>query len=448
MSAAYQSWGRVDHPRQQIVRPAFTADAAPALHGLRSALPYGMGRSYGDSCLNEGGALLDMRALDRFISFDPETGVLEVEAGVTLAAILAHLTRLAAPGRSWFLPVSPGTKFVTIGGAIANDVHGKNHHSAGCFGNHVLSFRLLRSDGIVRECSLEQEPALFAATIGGLGLTGLILSATLQMKRVPSLWLEMEDIRFAGLAAFDRLSGESTGWDYTVAWTDCLAQGAALGRGIFTRARHVERTGPPPVPVLQPRRSIPVDLPGFALNSLSVAAFNALYWRRAPWVPVRRIASYEKAFYPLDAIGQWNRIYGPRGFHQYQCVIPTAHAADAVAALLRTIAEAKQGSFLAVLKTLGSVASPGLMSFPMAGTTLALDFPNHGLPTYDLLNRLDAITAAAGGRIYPAKDGRVSAGDFQRGYPQWRDFARHVDPHFSSSFWRRVSAPLESNSIA
>jgi FAD/FMN-containing dehydrogenase len=446
--AAYQAWGRVDHPRQHILRPAFAADAAAALPRLRSALPYGMGRSYGDSCLNDGGALMDMRALDRFIAFDAETGVLEVEAGVTLAAILGHLTRVAASGHCWFLPVSPGTKFVTIGGAIANDVHGKNHHSAGCFGNHVLSFRLLRSDGTIRDCSPAQEPALFAATIGGLGLTGAILSAKLQMKRVPSLWLEMEDIRFADLAAFDRLSAESIDWDYTVAWTDCLAHGAALGRGVFTRARHAARAGPPPVPVLQPRRSVPMDMPGFALNSASVAAFNALYWRRAPWIPARRVESYEKAFYPLDAIGHWNRIYGPRGFHQYQCVVPAAAAADAVPALLRAIAEARQGSFLAVLKTLGSVASPGLMSFPMAGTTLALDFPNRGAPTYALLNRLDAITASAGGRIYPAKDGRVSARDFQNGYPQWRDFRRHVDPHFSSSFWRRVSAPIESNRIA
>ena len=421
MGSDYLSWGRVSRPRQTIFHPAFATDAPALLDRVRgSALPYGMGRSYGDSCLNPGGALMAMRGLDRLIAFDPQTGVLEAEAGVSLADILAHVTRLAEPGGAWFLPVSPGTKFVTLGGAVANDVHGKNHHSAGCFGNHVLSFRLLRSDGVVRVCSPTEHPDLFAATIGGLGLTGVVLSVQLQLMRVPSLWLEVEDIRFADLAAFERLSVESVAWDYTVAWTDCLARGAALGRGIFTRARHSDRGGPPPPVLTKPRRTVPVDLPGFALNGLSVAAFNALYWRRAPWKPVRRVAPYEAVFYPLDAIGHWNRIYGARGFHQYQCVVPS----EAIAALLSTIAGVRQGSFLAVLKTMGSRVSPGMLSFPQPGTTLALDFPDRGSATYDLLNQLDRITAAAGGRIYPAKDGRVSAGDFQRYYPQWRDFCR------------------------
>jgi FAD/FMN-containing dehydrogenase len=443
----YLSWGRVLRPRQTVTRPAFMGDVAAILRGSRtSVLPFGMGRSYGDSCLNADAALIDVRALNRLIAFDRETGVLEVEAGVTLAEILQYLTAVSEPERSWFPAVSPGTKFVTVGGAIANDVHGKNHHSAGCFGNHVLSLRLLRSDGTTHLCSPSQETALFAATIGGLGLTGVILSAVLQMKSVPSLWLEVEDIRFEDLAAFDRLNAESADWEYTVAWTDCLARGPQLGRGIFTRARHAGRLGPPPPAMLRFRRSMPIDLPGFALNAASVTAFNALYWRRAPVTPTRRVSSYEPVFYPLDAIGQWNRIYGARGFHQYQCVVPTVTAPEAIPALLNAIAAARQGSFLAVLKTLGSRPSPGMLSFPMAGTTLALDFPNRGAATYDLLNRLDAITAAAGGRIYPAKDGRVSAGDFQRGFQNWRDFARHVDPHFSSSFWRRVTAPFESSS--
>ncbi len=189
-------------------------------------------------------------------------------------------------------------------------------------------------------------------------------------------------------------------------------------------------------------------MPGLVLNPAMVGAFNALYWRRAPQAPARRMRPYEPVFYPLDAIGNWNRIYGRRGFHQYQCVVPDAAAREAVPALLRSIAAARQGSFLAVLKTLGDRASPGMLSFPMQGVTLALDFPNRGNPTYELLDRLDAITAEAGGRVYPAKDGRVSARDFQRGYPNWSRFARHVDPRFSSSFWRRVSAPLASNRAA
>jgi FAD/FMN-containing dehydrogenase len=435
----------VSHPRQTVGRPAFGGDAAQMLQALGpTVLPYGNGRSYGDSCLNGGGALVDARGLDRLLKFAPETGVLDVEAGVSFATILQYLTRWAEPERTWFVPVSPGTKFITVGGAIANDVHGKNHATAGCFGNHVLSLRLQRSDGSVLTCSPRENAALFNATIGGLGLTGLVLSAVIQLRRVPSLWLEVEDIRFDDLQAFDRLSASSAEWDYTVAWTDCLQRGPALGRGIFTRARHARRAGPPPAPVSQPRCRMPADLPGWALNGLSVAAFNALYWRRAPRLPVCRVRSYEPVFYPLDAIGDWNRIYGRRGFHQYQCVVPSAVAADAVTALLRTIAAARQGSFLAVLKKLGSVASPGMLSFPMPGTTLALDFPNRGPATYDLLNRLDRITADAKGRIYPAKDGRVSARDFQRGYPRWKEFARHVDPKFSSDFWRRVSVELGS----
>ena len=409
-------------------------------------LPYGNGRSYGDSCLNGGGGLIDARGLDRLLDFDPETGVLEAEAGVSLATILQHLTQRAEPERTWFLPVSPGTKFVTLGGAIANDVHGKNHATAGCFGNHVLSLRLQRSDGSVLTCSPRENTALFNATVGGLGLTGMIFSAVVQLRRVPSLWLEVEDLRFDDLSSFDRLSAESAEWDYTVAWTDCLQRGPTLGRGIFTRARHTRRAGAPPGPVGRPRYRIPVDLPGWVLNGLSLAAFNAMYWRRAPRVPARRVRSYEPVFYPLDVIGDWNRIYGRRGFHQYQCVVPAAVAGEAVAALLRTIAEARQGSFLAVLKKLGSVVSPGMLSFPMPGTTLALDFSNRGPTTYDLLNRLDQITTDAGGRVYPAKDGRVSARDFQRGYPQWQEFARHVDPRFSSDFWRRVSVDVRSAS--
>jgi FAD/FMN-containing dehydrogenase len=435
------SWGRVPRAGHVVRRPSFPSDAAAMLGGAAPVLGYGMGRSYGDSCLNPGGALLDMRGMDRWIAFDREAGVIEVEAGVTLGDILGRLHAVAEPGRCWFLPVTPGTKFVTIGGAIANDVHGKNHHEAGCFGNHVLSFRLLRSDGVVRTCSPTENADLFAATIGGLGLTGLILSAVIRLKPVPSLWMEVEDIRTRDLDAFYRLSAESADWDYTVAWVDCLAAGADLGRGIFTRARHAVTDRAPPVPRLQPRLSMPVDAPGFLLNGMTVGAFNALYWRRAPEVPRPRIGPYEPVFYPLDAIRGWNRLYGARGFYQYQCVVPHGTARAAVPELLRAVAAGREASFLAVLKTLGGRPSPGMLSFPMPGVTLALDLPNRGLRTHELLNRLDRITAEAGGRIYPAKDGRVSPGDFQRGFPNWRDFAVHVDPHFSSSFWRRVSAP-------
>ncbi len=445
-SRDYLSWGRAHRFAHHVARPAFR-DEAPALMAAldgRSVLGHGMGRSYGDVALNRDQRLIDMRGLDRVIAFDRERGVIEVEAGVTLAALLGLLARPANGAGAWFLPVTPGTRHVSVGGAIANDVHGKNHHSAGCFGEHVLDLRLLRSDGTVRTCSPTENADLFRATIGGLGLTGLILSARIALKAAPGLWMEHEDIRYGGLDAFYDLVAESLDdWEHTVAWLDCLARGPQLGRGIFSRSRHVEtppsrRQSPPPALDGPPRLDMPADLPGFALNRLTVAAFNALYWRRAPERPVRRIVGHGPVFYPLDAIGRWNRLYGRRGFFQYQCAVPTAAAGDAIPALLTEIARSGEGSFLAVLKTLGDRPSPGMLSFPMPGVTLALDFPNNGPRTHDLLDRLDRITAEAGGRLYAAKDGRATFATFQRGYPQLETFVRHIDPRFSSSFWRRV----------
>ncbi|MBK3732871.1 FAD-binding protein [Azospirillum brasilense] len=439
------SWGRIVRAPHRVARPGGRAEAAAALTALppgETLLACGMGRSYGDSGLNPGHCLIDMRGLDRFVAFDPDTGVLECEAGVTLADILRLLDRRNRPGRSWFLPVTPGTKFVTIGGAIANDVHGKNHHSAGCFGNHVLSLELLRSDGALLRCAPDENAALFAATIGGIGLTGMILSARIQLKPVPGPWLESEDIRYSDLDAFHDLAEESVAdWEYTVAWIDCLARGPQLGRGIFSRSRHTAdgpAGGPARAAAFEPRFSMPVELPNLALNHLSVSAFNALYWRKAPPRPVARLLPWDPVFYPLDAIGQWNRMYGRRGFYQFQCAVPKATARDAVRELMRTIAAAGEASFLAVLKTLGGRPSPGLMSFPMPGATLALDLPNNGPRTHSLLDRLERIAGEAGGRVYPAKDGAVSSGAFRRGYPRLDEFARHVDPRFSSGFWRRV----------
>lgn len=432
------AWGRVHRFNHALARPAFSDELAPLLIARedRTVLARGLGRSYGDSGLNENNILIEMRALDHVREFDTANGVLDAEAGLSLKDILILC---AQQGGTWFLPVTPGTKFVTLGGAIANDVHGKNHHGAGCFGAHVMSLRLMRSNGQVLTCSPQENPELFNATIGGMGLTGLIVSARIAMKAVPGAWLESEDIRYDNLDAFYDLTAQSLAdWEYTVAWVDCLAHGAHLGRGIFSRARHTVSARPAPS-VSEARLALPVSFPNIALNKFTLAGFNALYIRRASRRPARKIVPFENVFYPLDAIGQFNLMYGRRGFYQYQCVIPAGADRDAIRALLTEISRAGVGSFLAVLKTLGDKASPGLMSFPMAGTTLALDFANDGAPTLSLLARLDAITCAAGGRIYPAKDGRVSAADYQAGYPQWRDFARFVDPGFSSSFWRRVS---------
>jgi FAD/FMN-containing dehydrogenase len=443
------SWGRYHRYRHDIVVPASLTETVKAVAQADGPiLALGKGRSYGDTCLNEGGTLIDTRRLDRFISFDRETGELICEPGVSLADILALVTRPLADGSYWFLPVTPGTKFVSVAGAIANDVHGKNHHRRGTFGNHVNWLDLVRGDGTIVRCAPGTNQELFNATIGGLGLTGFILRASIQLMRVPNLMLEVEDIRMDSLADYFRLEAETHHeWEYAASWVDVLAGGAATGRGIYTRARHAAFG--PKVARPKPKRaaSVPIDAPSWLLGSSSVRAFNGLYYRKLLGRRrVTRTDHFDPVFYPLDAIGDWNRLYGPKGFFQYQCVVPPERARDAVGSLLGCIAAAGQGSLLAVLKSFGSITSPGLISFPMEGTTLALDFPNRGERTLALLDQLDGITHAAGGRVYPAKDARMSAQMFRSNFPALRRFERSLDPKFSSSFWRRVKeAEKEQN---
>ena len=394
-------------------------------------LPYGNGRSYGDACLNDGGTLLHTRGLDRYIAFDPASGILRCEAGVLFADILDF----AVP-RGWFLPVTPGTRFITVGGAIANDVHGKNHHGAGTFGEHLLRFELLRSDGTRIECSPTQHADLYSATIAGLGLTGLIVWAEFRLLRIASPWMAQETRRFANLGEFFALSAQSErDYAYTVAWIDCAANGDSFGRGLFFRANHAPVTAATRTP-RQRRLAVPFTPPFSLINGLSLRAFNELYFRRAR--EGNAIVHYEPYFYPLDAVGEWNRIYGPRGFLQYQCVVPPAAAEAAVTELLKRIAASGTGSFLAVLKVFADRAPAGILSFPRAGTTLALDFPNRGAATFSLLDRLDDIVAAAGGAVYPAKDARMSGVRFRQYFPHWQSMLPRIDPKFSSGFWRRV----------
>ena len=440
VSDAYAGWGRSRTARHRVARPAGPGAILSLLREEAGpVLAHGCGRSYGDVALNPDGLLVDCRGLDRFIAFDRESGRLTCEAGVRLADILAVLCRPEAGGGGFFLPVSPGTRFVTVGGAIANDVHGKNHHAAGTFGAHVESFDLARSDGRVLHCSAGENPELFAATIGGLGLTGIVLRATFRLRRVEGLAVEAEDIRFGGLQEFFALSAESDGaWEYTAAWIDGFAKGAALGRGIFSRVRHLPGQGVPP-PTREPRLAVPLTPPVSAVTGLSARLFNALHGRKLGRNGIaRRTGSYEKVLYPLDAVGAWNRLYGPKGFFQFQAVVPKAEAQEAVAAMLREVAAAGEGSPLAVLKVFGDRPSPGLLSFPMAGATLALDFPDRGEGTSRLLKRLERIAVEAGGRIYPAKDAVMSPDSFRRGYPAAERFRDAMDPAFSSAFARRV----------
>lgn len=434
MATQRESWGRFPRVGGQREHPvSWTGEPLPAPAAGGSLLPHGLGRSYGDSCLNADGTLLTTERLDHLLDFEPATGVLRCESGVTLDAIL----RLVTP-QGWFLPATPGTKFVTVGGAIANDVHGKNHVREGTFGRHLRRFELVRSDGSRRVCSREENPDWFAATLGGLGLTGLITWAELQLRRVNNPYVLQETLPFANLEGFLALVRESTrDFEYTVAWVDSLARGRHLGRGLFHRANHAppQFQSLPRVPPGRDGLAVPFDFPGFALNRLSVTAFNAVHARRRP----QGLLHYEPYFFPLDSVPRWNRIYGRQGFLQFQSVVPPD---DAGVAALREIldrsAHSGQSSFLTVLKTYGDVPSPGWMSFPKAGYSLALDFPNRGERTWRLVDELNRLTSEAGGRVYPAKDSRMTPESFAAYYPERERFAGYVDPAFSSSFWRRV----------
>lgn len=430
---SFQSWGRYPRTEQRVHQLFWASDFPVNDTSNYSQLPVGAGRSYGDVCLNAGNTLLLARGLDRLLAFDSQAGILRCEAGVTLAEILDFAVPLG-----WFLPVTPGTKFVTLGGAIANDVHGKNHHVAGTFGRHVLRFGLSRSDGTQMECSSAQNPDWYSATIGGLGLTGLITWAEIQLKSIVSRKIDYQAVQFNGLEEFMTLSETNSPGEYTVSWLDSVARGRNAVRGIFMcgdHNGHVEpRSGSS-----QAKFTVPIDLPSFTLNRTTVGAFNALYFHKQFRKRVARIVDYEPFFYPLDAVLHWNRMYGKDGLLQFQCVVPPNDGLQAISEMLTATSKSGLASFLTVLKIFGNVRSPGMMSFPLPGITLTLDFPIRSNRTFSLVDRLGEITLAAKGRIYPAKDARMTPSQFQSFYPQYQDFSRHIDPKFSSSFWRRVT---------
>jgi FAD/FMN-containing dehydrogenase len=407
--------------------PDFNGDPRPLL-------AYGKGRSYGDCCLNRGGVLIDTSGLDRFIRFDAEKGILQCEAGVTLLSVL----RLITPAK-WFLPVTPGTQFVTVGGAIANDVHGKNHHRGGSFACHVLRFELLRSDRGKVVCSREQNKDLFEATIGGLGLTGLILWVEFQLKCVPGPWIDCEQIRFRNLDEFFELSATSDEYyEYTVAWLDCTSFGKNLGRGIFIRGNHSVS----PMNNGTTRRPscsvFAVNAPEILISRPTIRAFNWIYFHSQFRRIVRDTVHFEKFFYPLDRIADWNRLYGRRGFLQYQFLVPYENR-GAVQEILQLISKSREVCSLSVLKVFGAVPSLGLLSFSRPGVTLAMDFPFQGQATLDLCEQFDRVVGKNAGAVYPAKDARMSSESFQAYFPRWREFSRCLDPHFGSDFWRRVA---------
>lgn len=430
------SWGRVVKATHLVARPRFTDELAVLLAAFSAAEPglaVGLRRSYGDSNLNPGGRVIDMTALDRLIAFDRDTGVMRAEAGVSLSQALQVLVPLG-----WFLPTTPGTRFVTLGGAVANDVHGKNHHAAGTFGASVTRLKLRRTDGSMHE--LAPGDPLFHATVGGLGLTGVIEWVEFRAVRIPSADLDAHDVSFEHVHEYFDMSAEAKdSHEHTMAWVDCSKGGSRLGRGILSLANWSPRGDLKPHHE-DPKKKMPMDAPGFALNTITVRAFNSIRhdlktMRGGPYC-----THYEPFLYPLDAIAHWNRLYGAKGFYQYQCALPPETARAGTIELLNTIVASGQGSPLAMLKDFGANPPVGLLSFPREGTTLAIDFRNQDEDTLKLMADLDRIVASAGGRLYPAKDGRIPAALFQSGFPKWQEFRAHVDPSLSSAFWRRVSA--------
>ena len=430
-------WGRNPVASALACRPERLSAAAAAVneHPSDGLLAYGGGRSYGDAALLDDGHIILTERLDRILDFDADQGVLVCEPGVSIRDAQAVLIP-----RGFSLPAVPGTGYATIGGAVANDIHGKNHDRHGSFGDHVDWLELLHADGAVRRISPTDDPELFAATIGGLGLTGVIVTVCVRLLPAPSNAVDVTERRVRDLAHYFELLAEAQAQaTYSVGWIDALSSGGKLGRGILETAE------PSPDGVAPKRvrsRRIPIDVPGVFLNRASMSLFNEFYYRRIPSAGRTGRVSLDRFSHPLDAIQDWNRLYGSAGFRQFQCVIPEADGLAGIRRLLEAIAESGAASFLAVLKTMGGEGR-GYLSFPMRGFTLALDFPERPA-TRDVLGRLEAITLEHGGRIYLAKDSCLSPEGFARMYPaldKFRQVLDRVDPDglFTSDMARRLN---------
>jgi len=438
-------WGRYPVQSCELERPERYAQLHPS---DVSVIARGQGRSYGDAALNQTGRVLLTERINRILELDVEQGILRAEAGTTLAEILPVIVP-----KGWFLPVTPGTKFVSLGGCVASDVHGKNHHHDGAFGDHIVSLELILADGKHVTCSASEQPELFWATVGGMGLTGIIGEVTIKLLPITSAYMKVQNQAADNLEQlFELLSDAERDDRYSVAWIDCLASGDNLGRGVAMFGHHADadhlppRLGEPLTAKPSHHRSMPFDLPGWALNQKTIGMFNNFYFKREGGKRKAFLTGYEAYFYPLDNLTAWNRLYGKGGFVQYQCVIPDANAFEGIKELLEAISDTKRASFLAVLKRFGAQGS-GMLSFPMAGYTLALDLPIRDEGLFNLLNRLDEIVLRHGGRVYLAKDARMSADSFQAMYPRYEEFmsVKHrVDPdnRFSSSMSLRLGMGL------
>ena len=440
MTRRILSWGGLSGEINRLDRPAFSSEmrqrllsAPPGQAGKR--LIIGNLRSYGDEVLCPDGNYLQTTLCDRVLQIDTQAHTVTAESGVRLEMLQSRLTP-----SGYMVPVIPGTGYLTLGGAIANDVHGKNHHRVGSFGCCVRRFELVRTTGERLLCSPGENPEFFAGTIGGMGLTGAVTWATIELRRLDSPLLRVESYRFRDLNEFFDLDlCHRDHHEYSVAWIDCAAKGRSLGRGIFSVADHAPGVSYHSKRHGRRRRgvSVPFHVPVSPLNRHTLSAMNTLYFRSHHTGVIS--AHYEKWLNPLDALQGWNRLYGRRGFFQFQCAVPADAARRSIAEMLKTVAVTGQGSFLAVLKTFGEKVSPGLMSFPMAGATLALDFPNRGKATRELLLELHGIVASVGGRLYPAKDGCSPSNSLQIGYANFARFRRLLDPGLESMMSRRLT---------
>lgn len=430
------SWGRYPETKAaRVTDPAWTSDV-PGTTGHMPKLAYGLGRSYGDVCLNDGGTVVRMHHCDRILHFDPETGIVRAEAGLSIADLL----RICVP-RGWFIPVTPGTRYVTLGGAVANDVHGKNHHRVGTIGRHVRSLGLVRSDGTFLRCSPAENSELFAATIAGMGLTGFIIWIELSLLPIASRQIVQESIKARSLSELIHLTDESDAdWDYTVSWIDVMSRGASLGRGLVLRGRFRDQPdGSLGKDWKGPLLTVPFEAPSWLLSGPTISLFNTVWYHRQIERQSRATLDVEPFFYPLDGVGQWNLLYGKRGMLQYQCVVPVDDGEHIMQSILGHMQRGGVSSFLAVLKKFGPLESPGIMSFPRPGLTLTLDMPISGRPMFDALDRCDELVHSVGGRVYAAKDARVRGEMFRAMYSKEIDrFLPWIDHGMSSSFWRRV----------
>ena len=437
------NWGNYPKVEAKIEQPAYISDVQKAVRDHNQLIARGNGRSYGDASL--GRCVLSTRKLNKFLAFDTEMGIISCQAGVLLSEILEVITP-----KGFFLPVTPGTKFVTVGGAIAADVHGKNHHAEGCFSQHLISFELVDHEGELISCSPSENEGLFWQTVGGMGSTGVIVSATFYLKPIESVYIKQEALQARNLDEIMQFFAESESWTYTMAWIDCLQKGKNMGRSILLRGEHARREELPLKLRKEPLKfrkrlklNIPFNFPGFVLNSLSIRVFNFLYYHKQLKKIRRGIVSYDPFFYPLDAINNWNRMYGKRGFTQHQFVLPKSTSREGLEEILTAISKSGHGSFLAVLKLFGDENPFAPNSFPKEGYTLALDFPiKKGLPA--LLAKLDALVLKHGGRLYLAKDAFMSKEMFAKTYPNFPKSAK-----FQSDQQIRLATPVkEKNTLA